>query len=180
MLMRVFIAIDMKSNAIRDNIIKKQREIIETGINAKIVKPDQFHFTLLFLGEISDSMLEAIKRRVKEIKFEPINVRYKRVGAFPNPMNARIIWIGVNEQSSKELAKVARSVEEKLVKLGFKSDKEFTPHITILRVKNRVNCSHILSDEEFGEEVLNEIKIKESKLTSSRPIYSDLFTLHAS
>ena len=179
MLMRVFIAMDIKDDAIKDNIIRKQRSILEL-INAKPVKADQLHFTLLFLGEINGNMLELIKDKLKDIKFKPINVRYKKVGVFPKPSNARVIWIGVDEQSSRELIKVAKMVEERLAPLGFRADKEFKAHITILRVKNKVNCNNIISDEEFGEEILDEIKIKESRLTQSGPIYSDLFTIHAS
>lgn len=179
MLMRVFIAMDIKDDAIKDNIIRKQRSILEL-INAKPVKADQLHFTLLFLGEINGNMLELIKDKLKDIKFKPINVRYKKVGVFPKPRNARVIWIGVDEQSSRELIKVAKMVEERLAPLGFRADKEFKAHITILRVKNKVNCNNIISDEEFGEEILDEIKIKESRLTQSGPIYSDLFTIHAS
>ncbi|GIU70847.1 MAG: RNA 2',3'-cyclic phosphodiesterase [Candidatus Nitrosocaldaceae archaeon] len=177
--MRVFIAMDIKSNAIKDNIIKKQKDIL-ANINAKPTKAEQLHFTLMFLGEISDAMLESIKEKLNEIKFKPINVKYKGVGAFPSSRSARIIWIGVDEESSKELKKIAKIIEDKLSSLGFTTDKEFTPHITILRVKNKVNCNDIISDEEFGEEILDEIKVKKSELRPSGPVYSDLFTIHAS
>ncbi len=177
--MRVFIAIDIKDDAIKNNITKKQGSILRL-INAKPVKDNQLHFTLMFLGEINDTMLDAIKDRLKEIRFKPINVRYKKIGAFPNPKSAKIIWVGVDEESSKELIKLAKMVEEKLATLGFRSDKEFVPHITILRAKNKINCNNIISDEEFGEEMIDEIKIKKSELTPTGPIYSDLFIISAS
>ena len=42
------------------------------------------------------------------------------------------------------LVKLAKNVEEKLSPLGFKSDKEFKPHITIFRIKNKIDSGHIL------------------------------------
>ncbi len=176
--MRLFIAIDVNDEHIKERIIKKQRDILN-NFNIKPIRPDQLHFTLMFLGEVSNVMLESIKSKLSEIRFEPMNVRYKYVGAFPTPKRARVIWIGVDEDSAKRLGRLAKSIESKLSSLGFKSDKEFGAHITILRAKNIVNCSNIISDEEFGEEVLDKVKLKESVLTNSGPLYSDLFIVDA-
>ncbi len=176
--MRLFVAIDINDPSIKERIIKKQSEILNS-FNIKPIKAEQLHFTLMFLGEVSNTMLESIKSKLSEIRFKPINVRYKYIGAFPDEKDARIIWIGVDDESAKRLKGLAVIVEEKLGTLGFKSDKPFVPHITILRAKSRINCRDIISEEEFGEEILDKIKLKESILTNSGPIYSDLFVINA-
>lgn len=175
--MRAFIAMEIKNESVKDNIIKIQEELIKQYKFVKPVKRDQLHFTLLFLGEIDESMLIKIKESLTDLTFKPIEVIYKGIGAFPNTRTARVIWIGVDENSSNELRKIAKMVEDKLAPLGFENDKEFTAHITILRAKDRVSIR--VSNDVIGKELLDEIKVKKSELKSDGPIYTDLFTVHA-
>ncbi len=53
--MRVFVAIEISSDKIINSISKFQSEI---NINAKPVEPHNLHFTLQFLGEISQETVE--------------------------------------------------------------------------------------------------------------------------
>ncbi|MEM2857191.1 MAG: RNA 2',3'-cyclic phosphodiesterase [Candidatus Nitrosocaldaceae archaeon] len=175
--MRAFIAMEIKNESVKDNIIKIQEELIKQYTFVKPVKRDQLHFTLLFLGEIDESMLIKIKESLKALTFKPVEVIYKGIGAFPNTRSARVIWIGVDENSSNELRKIAKMVEDKLAPLGFENDKEFTAHITILRAKDRVSIRE--SNDVIGKELLDEIKVKKSELKPDGPIYTDLFTIHA-
>lgn len=67
--------------------------------------------------------------------------------------------------------------------LGFFLDKPFKPYITIFRIKKKVediikeSDSKRMIDFEM-QEVIN-IKLKKSKLTSNKPIYSDLEEIKA-
>ena len=51
--MRTFVAIEISNNQVIESIKKFQSEI---KINAKPVEPTNFHFTLQFLGEISEDV----------------------------------------------------------------------------------------------------------------------------
>jgi 2'-5' RNA ligase len=66
----------------------------------------------------------------------------------------------------------------KLSQLGFQPDKKFKPHVTIFRVKKKIeNISNELqkfSSYSFGKQVISEVKLKKSELTSNGPIYTDL------
>ncbi len=124
-------------------------------------------------------MLESIKEHLRDMKFKAVNVTYKGIGAFPDARSARIIWLGVDDESAKELRKIAMMIEDRLARLGFRSDKTFSPHVTILRVKDRANITSILKNDIFGRELLDKIKVKKSELTPDGPIYSDLFTISA-
>ena len=105
------------------------------------------------------------------------------VGAFPNPKSPRVVWIGVDKDAAKNLVELAVQVEEKLRPLGFRSDKAFKPHLTILRIKNRINdISHELNkfrSVQIGHETISELKFKKSILTPTGPIYSDLQVVKA-
>ncbi len=183
--MRVFIAIDIKDNNSINNMIKAQRDILAYARGAKPVSKEQLHFTLLFIGEVNDLMLNSIKDRLSSIRFEPINVEYKGIGAFPSISNARVVWVGVDEHSAIRLKGIAKEVERLLLPLGLRSDKEFTPHITLLRIKDRIRDSMFTStinkykDTSFGSEILDEIKIKKSDLLPTGPVYTDLFNIRS-
>jgi 2'-5' RNA ligase len=83
----------------------------------------------------------------------------------------------------KQLVELAKKVEEKLLPLGFKSDKAFRPHVTIFRIKNKISdITAELSkytDVKFGVQRVSEIKFKQSVLTPTGPIYSDIGVIGA-
>ncbi|MEM2919319.1 MAG: RNA 2',3'-cyclic phosphodiesterase [Candidatus Nitrosocaldus sp.] len=133
--MRTFIAMDVKDEGSIVNMLAVQREFLSLGFNAKPVSKEQLHFTLLFLGEVDPIILERVKERLSTIAFEPVKVAYKGIGVFPSIKHPRIIWVGVDPDAASRLTDIAREVEDRLKPLGFKSDKQFTPHITLLRVK---------------------------------------------
>ena len=173
--MRAFIAVEIQDDAILDAIakIKSDFKIKATPVNKK-----NMHFTLLFLGEISEETAENVKKTLSTISFKKIEVGFTHVGAFPNPRSPRVIWIGVDEQSSKQLIDLAIQVEKKLELLGFKPDKPFKPHLTIFRIKNRIDDISGIIEKfkkvDLGKYTMTELKLKKSVLTPSGPVYSDL------
>ena len=131
--MRVFIAADVSSDA----IVSLQNEILSTaGWNPKDVKPVEshnFHFTLIFLGEISDDDddTDKIKEMMqKGLSFEPFTITYTGIGAFPNPAYGRVIWVGVDSDGAQKLTSLANDVVSTMSQLGFKADKPFSAHMT--------------------------------------------------
>ena len=178
--MRTFVAVEIQNNEVVDNIIKLQSDL---KIKAKPVSKENMHFTLLFLGEITDEIAPKIMDALNSITFSPIQIIFSGVGAFPNPRFPRVIWIGVDEVASQNLVQLAKQVEEKLVPLGFKSDKPFKPHLTIFRIKNSIgdisNELDKLKTIQLGRDTITELKFKKSILTPSGPIYTDLQVIKA-
>ena len=178
--MRTFVAVEIQNNEVLDNIAKLQSDL---KIKAKSVSKENMHFTLLFLGEIEDEIASKIIETLKSITFSPIQISFGGVGAFPNPRFPRVIWIGVDETAAQNLVKLAKQVEEKLVPLGFKSDKPFKPHLTIFRIKNNIGDISKELDKlktiQLGHDTITELKFKKSILTPSGPIYTDLQVIKA-
>ena len=178
--MRTFVAVEICNESTLNAIAKLQSEL---KIKAKPVSKENMHFTLLFLGEISDDMAPKIMESLSSVSFNPIEMKLIDVGAFPNPRSPRVVWIGVNKDAAKNLVDLAVQVEEKLRPLGFRSDKPFKPHLTIFRIKDRMNdISHELNkfrSVEIGHETISELKFKKSILTPTGPIYSDLQVVKA-
>src|SRR5574340_994036 len=173
--MRAFVAVEIQDDAILDAIAKIQSDFM---IKATPVNKKNMHFTLLFLGEITEETAASVKKELATISFKSFQVGFTHVGAFPNPRTPRVIWIGVDEQSSRQLVELAVQVEKKLGPLGFKPDKPFKPHLTIFRVKNRIDDISGIIEKfkkvDLGKYTMTELKLKQSVLTPSGPVYSDL------
>jgi len=177
--MRVFIAIEISN----ENVLKRIQTLQENlVINGKATKINQIHFTLQFLGEINEKQCEKVKDVLNEICFPQFELFLKGVGGFPNLDNPRIIWVGTNK-GEQELSKIAKEIGMKLTTLGFKEDRKFKPHLTVFRIKKKIDDISSLIQEyktaEFGSEIVSKIKLKKSVLSPEGPEYSDLLEVNA-
>jgi 2'-5' RNA ligase len=178
---RAFVAVDCKSA----EISKLQQDMLSSsGWSTREVNPvasENFHFTLIFLGEVTDVQTVRVKEKLAEVKFEPFSVTYTGTGAFPNNNNARVVWVGVDIEGAKKLQALARQVIEKMAGIGFRPDKPFSPHLTIFRAKNR----HMRLDaaryanRTFGADTIDKLHLKKSDLSPSGPTYSNIYTVSA-
>lgn len=178
--MRAFVAVEITSQGVLSSIKKLQSSL---RIDAKPIEIHNMHFTLLFLGEISEDMVQKVQAQLKTIEFSSFDISFEGIGAFPKPKLPRVVWVGIDDSGAKQLVGLAKTVEERLLPLGFRADKEFKPHATIFRIKNRAGD---ITDElakyagiKFGAQKISEIKFKQSVLTPSGPIYSDLGVISA-
>jgi len=178
--MRVFVAIEISNKEVIKSIRKIQDKI---NIDAKPVETKNFHFTLQFLGEVSEEIKHKIIQALHTIEFSSFNITLKGVGAFPKLKSPRVIWIGTDENGGNMLIQLSKKVEKVMEPLGFFSDKPFKPHITIFRIKKKIgDITNELESQkviDFGIQEISSIKLKKSKLTSSGPIYSDLMEVQA-
>jgi 2'-5' RNA ligase len=181
--MRSFVAVDVSSNTIAN----LQKEILSTTgwdtRDVKPVEPHNFHFTLIFLGEISDHDVDRIKEKLAGFQFEPFTITYTGIGAFPDPAHARVVWLGVDSEGAQKLTSLANEVVIKMSELGFRADKPFSAHMTFLRAKGRpVSASYISSKYQgktFGSDLIDKVHLKKSELARSGPIYSIVYTAEA-
>ena len=175
--MRAFVAIEVNNKDVLNSIHKIQTEL---NIKAKPVELHNMHFTVQFLGEVSEKMVGKISDALNSIEFSAFSISFAGIGVFPKPNFPRVIWIGTDD-GINELEKFAEMIRSKLSQLGFSPDKKFKPHVTIFRVKNKIED---MSDklEKFssyylGNQIISEIKLKKSELTPNGPIYTDLLVV---
>ena len=178
--MRTFVAIEINNKEVLTSIKKFQSDLV---IRAKPVALNNIHFTLMFLGEISEQVSVKIRDALNSIQFEEFDVQFEGVGAFPKTRAPRVIWVGTDEEGGKKLSSLASQVENTLSSLGFRNDKPFRPHVTVFRIKNKFgNISDKLErygSTKFGNQRISEIKFKKSVLTPEGPNYSDLQVIKA-
>ena len=178
--MRSFVAIEISNVNVINSIKKFQSEI---NIKASPVNSNNFHFTLQFLGEISEELTQKIILALRTIKFSRFVVNLKGVGFFPRAKSPKIIWIGTDENGGNMLIQLSKKIEKLLEPLGLFSDKSFKPHITIFRIKKKTkDITKELENKNtvnFGMQEITSIKLKKSKLTPNGPIYSDIVEIMA-
>ncbi len=178
--MRTFVAIEISNDNIINSIKKFQSEI---NINAKPVEPKNYHFTLQFLGEISEEISQKIIQALRKVEFSSFSVNLKGVGAFPKPKFPRVIWVGTDDNGGNMLIQLSKKVEKVLKPLGFFSDKSFKPHITVFRIKKKIgDITSELDNQksiDFGMQEVTNLKLKKSELTPDGPVYSDLEEIKA-
>jgi len=174
---RTFIAIEVNDQDILNSIHKIQTEL---NIKAKPVELHNMHFTVQFLGEVSEEMVGKISDALNSIKFSSFSISFASIGVFPKPNSPRVIWIGTDD-GINELEKLAEMIRSKLSHLGFSPDKKFKPHVTIFRVKNKIedlpSKLEKFSSCSFGKQLVSEIKLKKSELTPNGPVYTDLLVV---
>ena len=175
--MRTFVAIEVNNKDVLNSIHKIQTEL---NIKAKPVKLHNMHFTVQFLGEVSEEMVGKISDALNSIEFSAFSISFASIGVFPKPNFPRVIWIGTND-GVNELEELAEMIRSKLSDIGFSPDKKFKPHVTIFRVKNKIedlpSKLEKFSSCSFGKQLISEIKLKKSELTYQGPIYTDLLVV---
>lgn len=177
--MRAFVAVDATSAGISS--LQQEMKGQWNPKDVKPVEPANFHFTLIFLGEVSEQQVERVKEALSGLSFEPFSLTYTGVGAFPRAGNARVVWVGVDEEGGKKLEALAGQVMSAMQSIGFAPDKPFSPHLTIFRAKNR----HVRVDVEkyvgrtFETDVVDRVHLKKSDLSPAGPTYSNVYTVSA-
>jgi len=147
------------------------------------VRPDNLHFTLKFLGEISDDQVGRVAGAMDALPADvrPFHLELERVGGFPNLAKPKVLWVGVDPGSARDLSALALMVEEAMRDLGF--DRERRPmrsHLTIARMKKPARARGLapwadaLEDHCFGGFEVNEVVLFQSILKRTGAEYTPL------
>ncbi|MBN1677320.1 MAG: RNA 2',3'-cyclic phosphodiesterase [Candidatus Thermoplasmatota archaeon] len=173
---RAFIAVDIEPS---EDLKAVVRELAQSRADLKIVKPQQLHVTLKFLGDTDDSLVEEIRSRMRSSAagIQPFTMRLVGMGAFPSLSNIRVVWVGIED--GKLLKTVADELDKSLRTLGFERDRKgFVPHLTLARTRsprNLANVQEIIRGNaatDYGEYPVERVLLKKSVLSPQGPAYS--------
>jgi len=181
---RVFVAADIYR---KNEIQKIQRELLTylhlENKYLKIVRPENFHFTLVFFGEVDNSILDKIVTKISEIEFQSFEIKFGTIGAFPNNNQAKVVWIGLDEKTKDAFYHLSVLVMSKLedldLKLEKQIEKEIIPHITLFRTKKvslSLKLPGVKSNFSIGDKI-DTISVKKSMTTSQGPIYENIISV---
>lgn len=177
---RSFIAVDLDDEGVRRRLVAAQGLLSRTRADLKPVEEENLHLTLRFLGEVAQGLLDRIVEELSEVKFKPFRAEIKGVGVFPRLSRPRVIWAGFTK-GERELEELFKEIEPRLRGVGLRPERNpFHPHITLARVRSGRNRDLLirqiteLSEEPFGEIVVNSFKLKRSTLAPRGPVYSTI------
>jgi 2'-5' RNA ligase len=178
--MRAFVALEISEEAVLDEIERSISELLETGADLKRVSRPNLHFTLRFLGEISDEQAREVERRLTSLDLQKAEVTVMRMGAFPDVRRPRVVWVGVSKDDEEKVMGIAGPILGSLKGIGQEDARPFQPHLTVARVRSNHNSGPLASFLEanssrlFGRASLAHLKLKSSELRPSGPVYTDV------
>lgn len=174
--LRLFIAIPIPE-PVRDEVIRVQWELqLLTSRGAvRWTRPDQFHLTLRFLGDVPVAGLEKLKELVNPVcrGARPFPLRAEGIGFFPNPHSPRVVWVGIDDKEGL-LVDLQKRIEAAVRPFAAEpGEKNFSGHVTLARLKNlkppdtRKLAAHAqtVKGRTFGEWTAHEIEIIRSELS---------------
>jgi 2'-5' RNA ligase len=177
--MRAFVALEVPGPVL-DSLVGFQGEIANTRADLKLVERENLHFTVKFLGEITEAQASQAFSRLGKLSLTRMDVQVRGAGAFPSASRARVIWAGVARENVGQVSSLAADVISVLEGIGERDDRPFQAHITLGRVRSPANLRQLgdllekNSERAFGTAEISELKLKSSVLTPRGPVYSDI------
>ncbi len=140
---RLFIAIKVHPDA----SFLAQYEIIKESLRAnKIswVKPENFHTTLKFLGNVSTDKMGEIKNELSKIQKPGYDITIRELGIFGSRYKPRVLWAKIEDQDNTK--HLALEIIDKMELIGFPKDRQnVVPHLTLGRIHRLHNTAYFHS-----------------------------------
>lgn len=173
-MVRIFIGIAIPSE------IKKHISMLQGGIpGANWVPPENYHISLRFIGEISETSKEDIAEALENLAFPVFKISLQGLGLFTQKDVPHHLWL--KPQPEDQLIKLYRKIENLLTKeLSLKAEtRKYTPHLTIAKLKEPnidkvgqfIQWHNLFKTPEFE---VSEYTLFQSHLTNTGPIYTPL------
>ncbi len=179
--MRLFLALEVPAE-IREALRRLQEELRGRSEGWRWTRPDGFHLTLRFLGDVADGAVEAQRSVWRDVaaRGRALRVVFRGVGVFPSERSPRVLWVGVVEEpAAGQLAALAAAFEEAAVSAGFEPEgRPFRPHLTLARASGRGRpvLRRVGEPMELGAARFEEVVLFRSVLSPGGAIYASLET----
>lgn len=135
---RIFIAVELAAD-LRERIGALERGLERAGARLRWISPENLHFTVRFLGEITPAQLAQVRLATREAASSsaPFRLVLHGIGAFPSLQRPQVIWVGVRE-GSEALAALSSRLDAALARHRFPPEQRpFVAHLTLARVRDR-------------------------------------------
>ena len=186
-LLRSFIAVEIPPEI--HQAIEKKTAPMRAALNKSLVRwvpTGNIHLTLKFLGDVSPANIEMLAQmlNVEVSQHQIFEMEFGGLGAFPNPRRPRVIWIGI--QAPPGLEALQHGIEAATATLGYPPEKRpFSPHLTIGRVKQKINSAGMQKIRTALEETqigslgtarVTSVHLFKSDLKPAGAVYTRLFS----
>jgi len=125
---RLFVALDLPG------FVKQRLTGLCAGVpNARWTRPEQFHITLRFIGEVDGRTFDDIGQALNDVPFFPFELKLAGVGDYGDRRRTRVLWAGVCP--SPELELLHDRIESTLVRVGLAPERRtYKPHVSLARL----------------------------------------------
>jgi 2'-5' RNA ligase len=180
---RLFVALEIPS-AVREMAVLldelRTADAASLKNKARWVRAENLHVTLKFIGNVDAGKLDAIRAELAKVgSGAPVELRFHRLGFFPNERRPRVLWVGV--ESSPNLAALAAQIDALLSKSAIpRETRDFSPHLTLARFDppGISEALHAVAQKnitrEFGSVRTGEFHLFESKTRPAGAEYTRL------
>lgn len=198
--MRLFAAIDLTADA-RAAIVAEQRRLVAAiggrPQRLRVVRPEHLHLTLVFAGQVVDTLGAAIVEAMSEdIAQAAFALTFGGAGTFPPDGRPRILWLGVS-RGAHEAIELQQRVANRFQAVGIEGERRpFQPHLTLARWRDTPSRSAgrrakaaddgrradrrraLESAQQVATIAVEGVTLYESRLSSEGPAYDRLAYAH--
>jgi 2'-5' RNA ligase len=176
---RAFLAFEIPSS-IRSRLAETQLQWRRDLPRARWTRPEGWHLTLKFLGEVDPPVLGTLTTKLAPALrgLPTVDVRLSGTGFFPSPARPRVAWVGGSADGADV---VVQAVEAAAEAVGFERERRpWTIHLTQARLKERWRKSAVESFIERGKEIVfepfscREVVLYKSDLQPRGAVYTAL------
>jgi 2'-5' RNA ligase len=173
---RIFVAVPLPDEV----QMAVAERLARVELPGRVAPPENWHITLRFLGTVDEV---AYERFLAALDSGDLGDRFRvglgRLGAFPRPRNATVIWLGVTK-GVERLEELAATAEGAAQTAGLAAEeRSFRSHLTLSRVRPAQDVGALI--EVFPETGIEwrcgSIVVYRSHLRRGGAIYETLETL---
>lgn len=126
MTQRLFVGLEIPDE-LRDRLA-----LLQTGVHgAKWVRPENFHVTLRFIGEIEDGLARDIVHELDQVRLREFDLTLAGAGHFESRRRVRELWVGV--EKSDPLTALRDKIDSIVKREVGPDNQRFRPHVTLAR-----------------------------------------------
>jgi 2'-5' RNA ligase len=178
--MRLFTAIELSDTA-RQAMSLVQQQVVRTlrgSGKLRLVKPEQQHLTLVFIGEVAEDRGGRIALAMsREIPLAPFRITFRQIDAFPSRGAPRVLVLAA-EEGTERAVDLQHYVADRLEGEGVgREQRPFRPHLTLGRWRDSRPSDRPSSEIQGAIEVdVDRVTLFQSRLSPAGPSYTRLAT----
>lgn len=182
---KTFISIEA-SQRVTNNIARVVQRLAALCDGYNWVPTENLNVTINFVGEVLDREAAEFCQLVKTAadQFEPFELSFCGVNAFPDTESPRTIWIGVDE-GAETLTQMNRELTKVIQDWGFNKEKNaYIPHLTLGKLRRggkwndeMLQLLHRLRHHDSGFCTIDKIIVNSSHKDRGSPTYTPMATI---
>lgn len=166
---RVFFGLEIPAE-IKQRLLQVRTEVA----GAKWQSTERMHLTLLFLGNLEDERLLAVREVARDIALKAFELNIVGLGGFGQPHTPDYLWASV--QPEAPVAILYSAIKNQVESLGLHTERRaYRPHLTLARFNREPgSVAHVLSEyreAKFGSFQVSEFVLFETQPSAAGSVY---------